>query len=71
MRITLDNFQIAMVETVDLCIIKKPVSKDMQDDLVELLRKNADMYIYLGWLSYRWRPLYSKYDDHLPKKYAI
>ena len=59
-----------MVEAIYLCIIKKTVSKDMQDALVELLRKNAYMYIYLGWLLYRWRPLYSKYDDHLPKIYA-
>ena len=59
-----------MVEAVYLCIIKKTVSKDMQHDLVELLRKNAYMYIYLGWLLYRWRPLFAKYDDHLPKTYA-
>ena len=97
MRRTLDSFQITMVEAVYLCVIKKPVSKDMQDAiiellrknayvylcivkktvskdmqdaLVELLRKNAYMYTYLGRLLHRLRPLYSKYDDHLPKKYA-
>ena len=70
MRRTLDNLQITMVEAVYLCTIKKTVSKDMQNVLVDLLRKNAYMYIYLGWLLNRWRPLYSKYEDHLPKKYA-
>ena len=59
MRRTLDNFQITMVEAVYLCIVKKTVSKYMQDDLVELLRKNASMYMYLCWLLYRWRPLNS------------
>ena len=43
MRRMLDNFQITMVETVYLCIIKKTVCKDMQNHLVELLRKNAYM----------------------------
>ena len=68
MRRTLDNFQITMVEAVYLCMIKKTVSKDMQNNLVELLRKNAYMYMSLGWLLYRWHPLYSKYDGHVPKK---
>ena len=67
---TLDNFQITMVEAVYLCILKKTVSKDMQNGLVALLRKNAYIDIYLGWLLSRWRPFYSKYDDHLPTKYA-
>ena len=70
MRRTLEIVQITMAEAVYFCIIKKAVSKDTQDGLVELLRKNAYMYIYLGWLLYRWRPLYSTYDDHLPTKYA-
>ena len=59
-----------MVEAVYLCIIRKTGSKDVQDDLVELVRKNAYMYIYLGWLLYRWRPLYAKYNDQLPKIFA-
>ena len=68
---TLDDFQITMVEAVYLCIIKRTVSKDMEDHLVELLRRNAYMYIYFGWLLHRWRPFYAKYDDHLPTRYAI
>ena len=67
---TLDNLQITMLEAVYSCIIKKTVSKYMQDDLIELLRKNAYMYIYLGWQLYRWRPLFAKYDDRVPKTYA-
>ena len=70
MRRTLDHFKITMVEVVYSCVIKQTVSKDMQDALVELLRKNAYMYIYLGWLLYRWRPLFAKYDGHLPTRYA-
>ena len=59
MRRTLDNIQTTVVEAVYLCMIKKTVSKYIQDDLVELLRQNAYMYIYVCWLLYRWRPLYS------------
>ena len=47
MRRTLDNFHITMVEAVYLCTIKETVSNDMQSDLVDLLQKNAYMYIYL------------------------
>ena len=46
MRRTPDNLQITTVEAVYLCIVKKTVSKDMQNDLVEILRKNAYMCIY-------------------------
>ena len=65
---TLDDFQITMVEAVYLCIIKKTVSKDVEDQLVELLRRNAYMYIYMDWLLYRWRPFYAKYDDQFTHK---
>ena len=66
-RRTRDIFQINMVEAVYSCIIKKTVSKDMQDDLVELLRKNAYMFLdgcYIVGVRY------TQYDDHLPKKYT-
>ena len=62
---TLNNIQIVIVEVVYLCVIKKSLSKDIENELIKLLRTNAYMYIYLLWLLYRWRPLYSKYDDHL------
>ena len=69
MRRTLDNVQIGIVEAVCLCIIKRSLSKDLENYLIELLRKNAYMFIYFCWLLYRWYPLFSKYDDHLLKKY--
>ena len=47
MRRTLDNLQITIVEAVYVCTMKKPVSQDMQDALVELLRKNLYMYVHL------------------------
>ena len=50
---TLDDFQITMVEAAYLCIIKKTVSKDVEDHLVEILRRNAYMYIYLSCLLHR------------------
>ena len=34
---TLDDLQITMVEAVYLCIIKRIVSEDVEDQLVELL----------------------------------
>ena len=43
---TLGDFQITMVEAVCLCMIKKTVSKGVQDHFVELLQRNAYMYIY-------------------------
>ena len=65
---TLDNVHIAIVEAVYICIIKKALPKYLEDDLIKLLRKNAFMFIYLGWLLYRWYRLFSKYADHLAKK---
>ena len=70
MRRTLDNVQIAIVEVVYICIITKSLPKDIEDDLIGLLRKNAHMFIHLGKLLYRGYPLYSKYDEHLPKNYT-
>ena len=68
MRRTLDNGQIAIVEAVCVCIIKKPFRKNIEDKLVEhVYNMNIYMYIYLLWLLKRWRPLYSKYHEHLPK----
>ena len=69
-RRTLDNGQIAIVEAVYICIILKSLHKDLENELIGLLRRNAYMFIYFRWLLYRWYPLYSNYDDHLPKKYT-
>ena len=63
---SLDSYRIIMVQAVCLCIINKSLSKDLEDDLIGLLRRNAYMFIYLGWLLYRWYPLDSKHDEHLP-----
>ena len=70
MRRTLDNVQMAIVEAVYICVIKKSLPKDIQNPLIGILRKNAYMFIYFGWLLHRWYPLYSKYDDHLLRKYT-
>ena len=67
---TLDNIKIIIVEAIYLCLINKSLFKDMEDDLVGLLREDAYMYIHFCRMLYRWYPLYSKYDDHLPKKYT-
>ena len=44
--------------------------EDIENALIGILRKNAYMFMYFGWLLHRWYPLYSKYDDHLPRKYT-
>ena len=67
---SLHNIKITIVEAIYSCIIKKSLSKDMEDDLVGLLREDAYMYIYFCWLLFRWYPLYSKHDTHLPQKYT-
>ena len=71
MRRTLDNDHTAIVDAVYICIIRKSLDKDLENDLVEhIYNLNIYMYIYLLWLLKRWRPLYSKYDEHLPKTYT-
>ena len=46
MRRTLDNVHIVIVEAVYICIIKKSLRKDIEDDLIKLLRKNAYSYLF-------------------------
>ena len=70
MRRTLDHVQMATVEAVYICVIKKSLPKDKGNALIGILRKNAYMFINFGWLLHRWYPLYSKYDDHLPRTYT-
>ena len=45
MRRTLDNVQIAIVDAVYICIIKKSLPKDVEDAVILLLRRNAYMFI--------------------------
>ena len=70
MRRTLDNVQMAIVEAVYIYVIRKSIPKDIEHALIGILRKNASMYIYLGWLLYHWYPICSKDDEHLPKEYT-
>ena len=46
MRALNNNIKITIVEAKYLCIIKISLSKDLEDDLVGLLREDAYMYIY-------------------------
>ena len=71
MQRTLNRNRITMVEAVYLCIIKKQLSQDVENALVNhIYNKDVYMYIYLCWLLNRWYPMYAQYVDHLPRKFS-
>jgi hypothetical protein len=65
----LSDSEVIIVEAIYLCIIKKYLPIDLEEELIEYIY-NTDpyMYVYLCWLKLRWHVLYAKNLDHLPTK---
>ena len=65
----LNDNEMTVVKAVYLCMIKKSIPKQLEDDLIcYIYTKDARMYIYLCWLLQRWHVLFAKHDDHLPTR---
>ena len=67
MQRVLSDCQITEVEAVYLCLYGPSLPMELKIELIRhLYETNPNMYAYLWWLIFRWRPLYAKHTTHLP-----
>jgi len=66
----LADIEITIVEAVYLCIIKETLPIELEEDLIGYIYdRDMYMYVYLCWLLHRWRDLFAKHEDHLPRRF--
>ena len=69
MQGVLRDTEITEVEAVYLCLFDLTISLDLKMGLIKRLYEiKPNMYAYLWWLIFRWRPLYAKHQTHLPTR---